>query len=196
MTGLAGCFHAEDPDDPAAPGDDDEDPLDGNESEDGDEPEDGEDGDVGEWEGVNEIHLEGETEAWLGVEPGPIDGEENPTLVLFEGQDYTISFENIDGAQHNLVLRDDSGEVVEDYETDMTEEEGDEASLDFEATAELAEYICQPHEDTMHGEIQIEEDGETEDGEEDGMEDDEENGTENGTEDDEDDGTENTTDEE
>lgn len=183
MTGLAGCFHAQDPDDPAAPGDDD--PLDDNESEDGDDL--GEDGDVGEWEGVDEIHLEGETEAWIGVEPGPIEGEENPTLVLFEGEDYTISFENIDGAQHNLVLLDDSGEVVEDYETDMTEEEGDEESLDFEATSELAEYICQPHEDSMNGEIQIEQDGGTEDGEEDGKEDDEEDGTENTTDEDEDD---------
>ena len=139
--GLAGCV---DDDDPAPPADEDDAEVDTGEVNPAD------------WEDVEEIHFNGITEGWEGVEPAHIDGEENPTLTLFEGEEYTISFENTDGANHDLAIRDDEEQVVNDYQTELTREEGEEASLEIEATAEMAQYVCEPHQTTMVGEIQIE----------------------------------------
>lgn len=113
-------------------------------------------GDTSQWEGVSEIELGGETSGWQGQAPSPIEGEDNPTLVLFEGQQYTVTWENLDGAEHNIELRNENGEVVDDYSTELMGEEGETQSLEFEATSEMAQYVCQPHQSTMQGDIQIE----------------------------------------
>lgn len=160
-----------DEDDAAADGDDETD--DGNET-DGEDNEtdegnetDGEDnetedgdaaaGDVGEWEDVDEIVLDGYTEAWEGVEPSPIEGEQNPTLVLFEGESYDITWTNADGQPHNVEIWDDSEEIVDDYSTEIIDEEGEEQTLTIdEVTAEMVEYVCQVHPTTMIGDVQVE----------------------------------------
>ena len=137
------------------------------EEEPGDDPEDEEengDADAEAWADVDEIVLEGRTEAWEGVEPEEIAGEENPTLVLTPGEEYTITWENADGDGHNIAIRDEDGQVIDDYSTDIMDEEGETQDLEFEATEEMAEYVCEPHEGTMLGEIEIAENGE--DGEE------------------------------
>lgn len=103
-----------------------------------------------------EIMLDGQVEAWTGVEPEEIADEENPTLVLTSGDSYEITFENADGQQHNLEIVDENDEVVDDYETDIVEEEGDTETLEIdEVTDEMAEYVCRPHEGTMRGEIDV-----------------------------------------
>ena len=136
VVGSAGCLD-DDPEDPAAPDDEDT------------------DADTEGWDDVDTIHLEGRTEAWTGVEPDVIEGEENPTIVLFSGQSYDISFENADGDRHNLVIWDQESNVVNGYETEFVEEEGEEASLSIEASEEMAQYVCEPHATTMIGEIEI-----------------------------------------
>lgn len=103
------------------------------------------------WAAVDEIVLEGLTGGWIGVEPDPIAGVENPTLLLFEGQEYTIGWEQGDGAMHNVQLRDGDGEVI--AETDL-DDEG--ASLTVEATAALESYVCEPHANRMAGRLEIE----------------------------------------
>ena len=105
------------------------------------------------WEGVTEIYLEGYTPGWEGVEPAVIDGETNPTLVLTEGETYTITWENGDGDSHNIEIRDDTGGTIE--ETDLMGEEGETQTLEFEATADMADYVCTPHAGTMIGDIEI-----------------------------------------
>ncbi|AHF99525.1 hypothetical protein HALLA_12725 [Halostagnicola larsenii XH-48] len=116
--------------------------------------------DVSAWEDVEEIELEGQTSGWVGVAPDPIADEENPTLVLFNGQEYTISFENTDGQEHNLQILNGDGDVVDDYETDSISSEGETATLEgVQASDEMTNYICEPHESTMDGQIQIEENG-------------------------------------
>lgn len=103
-----------------------------------------------------EIELGGETQAWQGVAPDQIADQDNPTLVLQEGEAYEITWENLDGAEHNLQIRDDSDEVVDDYETDLISEEGETATLEIdEVTSEMTQYVCEPHEGTMNGEIQL-----------------------------------------
>ena len=121
----------------------------------GDDDEEPDDDGVDEeaWEGVTEIELEGWTEGWEGVEPEVIEGETNPTLVLTEGETYEVTWENMDGDNHNFVLLDDAGEYLE--ETELMGEEGETQSLEFEATAEMVEYYCEPHAGTMVGDVEI-----------------------------------------
>ncbi|WP_049920845.1 cupredoxin domain-containing protein [Halopiger djelfimassiliensis] len=116
--------------------------------------------DTSEWEGVSEIELGGETSAWQGQSPSQIEGEDNPTLVLFEGESYEITWENIDGARHNLEIRDENEEVVDDYSTELMDQQGETQTLEIdEVTSEMARYVCQPHEGTMNGPIQVESGG-------------------------------------
>lgn len=112
------------------------------------------------WEDVDEIVLSATTAGWEGVEPEVIAGEENPTLVLTEGAEYVLTWKNADGVPHNVELWDEHGEVVDEYETDLLAEEGERQSLEFEATAELAEYVCELHDDWgKRGDLEVETDG-------------------------------------
>lgn len=106
------------------------------------------------------ILLEGITAGWEGLEPASIEGETNPTLVLQEGETYEIGWTQGDGAAHNVVLWDETEDVVEDYYT-YDSEADDETSpadagdfLEFEATSEIAYYRCYPH-PGMQGELVV-----------------------------------------
>ncbi len=97
------------------------------------------------WTGVDEIVLSATTAGWKGVEPEPIEGEENPALVLEAGREYVLSWKNEDGQPHNIEIWDESGDLVDDYGTELMEEAGTTQSLEFEASAEMAEYVCEIH---------------------------------------------------
>ncbi|WP_114576608.1 plastocyanin/azurin family copper-binding protein [Saliphagus sp. LR7] len=141
----------------------------GNEDEEGasEGGEDGADGDdgtgdgaaTGEWTEGDEIVLDGFTAGWEGVEPAAIEGETNPALVLTGGAEYDLVWENADGQPHNIEIHDDDGEIVDDYSTEIVEEEGETQTLTIEATAEMAEYVCIVHPTTMVGPIEIDDDG-------------------------------------
>ncbi|RQG93240.1 hypothetical protein EA462_03335 [Natrarchaeobius halalkaliphilus] len=121
----------------------------------GENDENGENGDA--IDPDDEIMLGGETQAWMGQEPESIADEENPTLTLEEGESYEITWENLDGVGHNIEIRDDDDEVVDDYETEIIDEEGETQTLEVdEVTDEMAAYVCEPHEGTMHGDIEVE----------------------------------------
>ncbi|WP_090504972.1 hypothetical protein [Natronorubrum sediminis] len=102
------------------------------------------------------IMFEGETAGWIGVEPEEIEGEENPTLVLEEGEEYEIGWEQGDDASHNLELVDEDDEVVDEHETEVTDDPNEDDTFEFEATDEIVEYVCRQHPDTMRGEIRVE----------------------------------------
>ncbi|SEH17938.1 Plastocyanin [Natronorubrum sediminis] len=103
-----------------------------------------------------EIELDGETEAWTGVAPDEIADEENPTLTLEEGESYEITWENIDGVDHNIEIRDDDDEVVDGYETDLMGDEGETQTLEIdEVTDEMTQYVCEPHQSTMIGDVEV-----------------------------------------
>ncbi|MCU4743665.1 plastocyanin/azurin family copper-binding protein [Halobacteria archaeon AArc-m2/3/4] len=106
------------------------------------------------WEDVDEIVLEGHTsDGWTGVEPDAIADVENPTLVLFAGREYEITWENADGATHNIALWDDGGDPLE--RTEGMDDEGETQTLTFEATAEMVEYVCEWHVGPMQGDLEI-----------------------------------------
>lgn len=146
----------------------DEEPADGN----GDEETNGNgNGEV--IEPDTRIEFDAQTDGWVGVEPEEIADEDNPTLTLQDGESYEIGWEEGDGSQHNIELVDENDEVVEDYETEESEEGGDDQFIEFDATDEIIEYVCRPHEGTMRGTIEIETNGE---GDENGADEEEENG--------------------
>jgi plastocyanin len=102
-----------------------------------------------------QIVLDAQTDGWIGVEPEEIADDENPTLTLQDGESYEIGWEEGDGESHNIELVDDNDEVVEDYETEESEEGGDDQFIEFDATDEIGEYVCRVHPEAMRGEIEI-----------------------------------------
>lgn len=106
------------------------------------------------------IVLRAETSGWVGQEPSSIADQTNPTLALQEGEEYELGWEEGDGSGHNIEVLDSNGEVVtadgEELSTDVSSEGGDDQFLTFTASSEMAEYQCQPHQNSMHGELQIE----------------------------------------
>ena len=103
------------------------------------------------------IVLYGDTAGWEGVEPSEIDGVQNPTLVLEEGEEYEIGWEEGDGQSHNIEIRDEDDQVVDDLATDETNDtEPDDQFIDFEASEEMVDYVCLPHDTAMRGSIEVE----------------------------------------
>ena len=108
------------------------------------------------WEDVDEFYFEGRIEAWTGIDPDVIDGEENPTIGLIEGQEYDFRWVNEDGVLHNLEIRDGDGEIVDDYVSDDVSDAGEEAEIEgVVATEEMVTYICTYHESTQVGDIEV-----------------------------------------
>lgn len=101
------------------------------------------------WADVEEIHLEAYEDGWEGVEPEAIAGEVNPNVGLEVGRQYTMSFENADGEPHTLEVWSDPEDVI--AATDEVDEEGESASIEFEATEDADRYVCGVHDDVMQG---------------------------------------------
>lgn len=102
-----------------------------------------------------EILFEAKTSSWEGLEPAEIEGEQNPTLILQDGEDYEIGWAEGDGSRHNIEIWDDGDDVVEGHETDLTNDPGDDQILSITATNEMAAYRCRPH-GSMQGDIRVE----------------------------------------
>ncbi|OVE83635.1 plastocyanin/azurin family copper-binding protein [Natronolimnobius baerhuensis] len=102
-----------------------------------------------------EIELDGQTAGWEGIAPDAIAGETNPTLVLEEGESYELGWSEGDGQDHNIEIRNDDGDVVDDLETDEVSDPDDDQWLEFEASTEMVEYVCDPHEGSMAGDIDV-----------------------------------------
>ncbi|AFO56451.1 MULTISPECIES: PQQ-dependent sugar dehydrogenase [unclassified Natrinema] len=109
------------------------------------------------------IELGGQTSGWEGVAPEDIAGETNPTLELEVGTTYELTWENLDGAAHNIVIVDSEGEDLE--RTELMSVQAETQTLEFEATSEMAEYYCEPHRATMRGDISVGDGGEAEEDE-------------------------------
>lgn len=101
------------------------------------------------------IEFDGQTSGWVGIAPDEIDGEQNPTLVLVENEEYEIGWTAGDGSAHNIAIRDEEGNVIDDLATEITDEPDSDQWLHFEATAEMAEYVCEPHQGVMAGDIDV-----------------------------------------
>ncbi|WP_293032339.1 twin-arginine translocation signal domain-containing protein [Natronococcus sp.] len=134
---------------------DDDNGEDGDDEESGDD--DGEDAADGyEIEAGTEIVLDGYSSHWEGLEPSEIEGDENPTLVLEEGEEYTIEWINADGVNHDLQIWDEDDELVDDLATDSIDAEDESDSLEFTAEPEMVTYVCEYHETNQIGDLVVE----------------------------------------
>lgn len=126
--------------------------LDDNETEDN-ETDENETNETGA-EGSQAIRLGGETGGWQGEAPSDIEGETNPTLSLQAGTTYELTWENLDGEEHEIIIEDTNENELE--ASDESEEQGETVTLMFEATEEMATYYCEYHPEAMRGEITVE----------------------------------------
>jgi len=107
------------------------------------------------WEDVDDIYLEGYTRGFFGVEPDLIADVRNPAILLFEGREYDLTWENGDGGTHNIAIRDENREVVDGLGTRTMRDRGETQTLEFEATSEMHEYLCEPHPASMLGYFKV-----------------------------------------
>ena len=97
--------------------------------------------------------LGGERSGWKGQNPESIAGQTNPTLSMEAGTTYEITWENLDGLEHELIIESESGEHL--AATESATEKGATRSLTFEATTDAATYYCEYHPESMRGEISV-----------------------------------------
>lgn len=107
-----------------------------------------------------QIEFEAATSGWAGVSPDSISEEDNPTLILQEGEEYEIGWNEGDGNEHNIEIRNDDDEPIEQDGEELateqvTDEEPDDQWLTFEATSDVVTYRCNPH-NNMEGDIVVE----------------------------------------
>lgn len=97
--------------------------------------------------------LGGRVSGWQGREPEAIAQQTNPTLTLRAGGQYEITWVNVDGLPHNVAILDGQGNVLE--QTEVISEQGARQTLTFEATQEMATYVCEVHPNSMRGNIDV-----------------------------------------
>lgn len=104
-------------------------------------------------DGPQQIELGGETSGWIGRSPSDIAGQTNPTLTLRAGTTYEVTWENVDGVPHNFAIENTDGNAV--VESENVSEKGATQTIEFTASEEMAEYLCQVHPQTMRGDLSI-----------------------------------------
>ncbi|WP_436343299.1 PKD domain-containing protein [Natronorubrum sp. FCH18a] len=114
------------------------------------------DDDTFEIDSGTEIVVHGYNSHWEGAAPDDIDDLENPTLVLEEGEQYTIEWVNGDDIAHDLQIWDADDEVVDELATEEVADEGEGATLEFTADAEMVTYVCSFHSGSQRGELVVE----------------------------------------
>ncbi|WP_380679341.1 ThuA domain-containing protein [Salinigranum sp. GCM10025319] len=114
-------------------------------------------------DGPTTIELGAQTTGWVGEAPSSIEGQTNPTLEMTAGEEYTVTFENLDGNLHDFHVLDSEGNEIAGAgapEEGYTDEIGATASVTFTATEEMAEYYCSAHPNSMRGDVEIVDDEE------------------------------------
>ncbi|SEP02350.1 Copper binding protein, plastocyanin/azurin family [Halogranum amylolyticum] len=102
-----------------------------------------------------DILLGGKVEAWVGQKPARIDGQNNPTLQLTAGTEYTLIWGNLDSAEHELIIENANGQEL--AATESASQQGETRSLTFTASQKMAEYYCEYHPQSMRGTIEVSE---------------------------------------
>lgn len=98
----------------------------------------------------NHYVIGAETSHWAGEEPSDIAGEENPTLPMTVGEEYTVTWHNRDGNYHKLLIRNEDNEVL--ARSPGNNEQGGTEAVTFVVTEEMDNYQCEPH-FSMNGDI-------------------------------------------
>ena len=102
------------------------------------------------------ITLNGKVAGWIGRSPDSIRGKANPTIELDAGTKYKITWKNVDGKPHNIVISNRSGGTMK--RTEVITKQGATQSVTFTATPKTGSYVCEVHPTTMVGEFDLGED--------------------------------------
>ncbi|WP_135828410.1 outer membrane protein assembly factor BamB family protein [Halorussus halobius] len=100
-----------------------------------------------------EFSFGGAIAGWTGRAPSSIEGETNPTMELEAGNRYRVVWENVDGAPHDFVIQNGDGDRI--VGTEVFAQQGETYTLTFEATEEMAQYICTVHPNSMVGDVAV-----------------------------------------
>lgn len=104
------------------------------------------------------IRLGAETAGWKGQAPSDIEDETNPTISLQAGTSYDLTWENLDGEEHELIVAD--ADETEIQSSGESEQEGETVSMTVNVTQEMAGqsgiYYCEYHPEAMRGEFSVE----------------------------------------
>ena len=98
--------------------------------------------------------LGGHQDYWFGIAPEDIEGEENPTLELDDGEDYEIVWINMDGEPHNIAIQDEDEEDLEEVD-DEVDEIGETQSIEFTASGDMDTYYCTIHPEDQIGDLEV-----------------------------------------
>ncbi len=90
---------------------------------------------------------------WLGLQPRAIEGQQNPTLRLGEGDRYRVVWVNLDGARHRFRLLDADDNVVS--QTEESAQQGATRATRFRAREGLTSYECEFHPDEMRATVEL-----------------------------------------
>lgn len=93
------------------------------------------------------------TAAWRGLEPPFIAQLRNPTFEFVPGQQVELTWVNLDGNRHRLLIEDSTGNVL--AATEATSTEGATRTLTFEARQEMVEYVCEFYPAQMRGTLLV-----------------------------------------
>ncbi|WP_227379659.1 cupredoxin domain-containing protein [Haladaptatus halobius] len=100
-----------------------------------------------------EIRLGAKQSGWQGRAPKSIKGKKNPTLTLQPGQKYTLTWENLDGKEHELYIVNKQDKPV--VKSEDAEEKGKTVSTTFSASKKMTQYYCEYHPQSMRGDIKL-----------------------------------------
>ncbi|WP_266083103.1 cupredoxin domain-containing protein [Haladaptatus caseinilyticus] len=100
-----------------------------------------------------EIRLGAKQSGWQGRAPKSIKGKKNPTLTLHPGQKYTLTWENLDGKEHELYIVNKKDKPV--VKSEDAEEKGKTVSTTFTASKKMTQYYCEYHPQSMRGDIKL-----------------------------------------
>lgn len=106
---------------------------------------------------ATKVELGGKTEGWVGRTPASIDGQQNPTLQLEAGTTYELTWENLDGVEHELIIESAGGEELQ--ATESASETSATRTVTFTASEEMASYYCEYHPESMRGDVKTGSDG-------------------------------------
>jgi hypothetical protein len=99
------------------------------------------------------IKLGGKVAGWQGRAPAAIQGETNPTLTLQPGTTYRLTWVNLDGAEHELIIEDSNGKEL--VASKSSSKKGATRTVTFQAAKQMAQYYCEYHPQSMRGDIRV-----------------------------------------
>jgi hypothetical protein len=100
-----------------------------------------------------EIRLGAKQSGWQGRAPKSIKDKKNPILTLQAGQTYTLTWENLDGKEHELYIVNKKDNPV--VKSEDAEEKGKTVSTTFTASKKMTQYYCEYHPKSMRGDINL-----------------------------------------